>query len=77
MAGLFITLEGPDGSGKTTIANLAKERLEKEVLRGEKMLSNPGFINKAPESKVKEEKEKLSKYKEMLENTIERLNGMK
>ena len=25
-----------------------KERLEKEVLRGEKMLSNPGFINKAP-----------------------------
>ncbi len=41
------------------------------------MLSNPGFINKAPESKVKEEKEKLSKYKEMLENTIERLNGMK
>ena len=36
-----------------------KERLEKEVLRGEKMLSNPGFINKAPESKVKEEKEKL------------------
>ena len=54
-----------------------KERLEKEVLRGEKMLSNPGFINKAPESKVKEEKEKLSKYKEMLENTIERLNGMK
>ena len=54
-----------------------KERLEKEVLRGEKMLSNPGFINKAPEGKVKEEKEKLSKYKEMLENTIERLNGMK
>ena len=54
-----------------------KERLEREVLRGEKMLSNPGFINKAPESKVKEEKEKLSKYKEMLENTIERLNGMK
>lgn len=30
MAGLFITLEGPDGSGKTTIANLVKERLEKE-----------------------------------------------
>lgn len=30
MTGLFITFEGPDGSGKTTIANLAKERLEKE-----------------------------------------------
>ena len=30
MTGIFITFEGPDGSGKTTIANLAKERLEKE-----------------------------------------------
>ena len=36
-----------------------KERLEKEVLRGEKMLSNPGFINKAPESKVKEYNRKI------------------
>ena len=41
-------------------------RLEAEVIRGEKMLSNPGFVNKAPEAKVNEEKEKLIKYKEML-----------
>ena len=40
------------------------------------MLSNPGFINKAPESKVKEEKEKLEKYKELLKNVEERLRGM-
>ena len=37
------------------------------------MLSNPGFVNKAPEAKVQEEKEKMQKYKEMLEDTIKRL----
>jgi valyl-tRNA synthetase len=31
------------------------------------MLSNPGFINKAPQSKIEEEKAKLEKYKAMLE----------
>lgn len=41
------------------------------------MLSNPGFVNKAPESKIQEEKDKLEKYKEMLKNTVERLEGMK
>ena len=50
-----------------------KERLEKEVLRGEKMLSNQGFISKAPEEKINEEKEKLEKYKKMLEEVKEKL----
>ena len=50
------------------------KKLEAEVQRGEKMLSNLGFINKAPESKVNEEKEKLAKYQEMLDNTKNRLN---
>ena len=53
-----------------------KTKLEAEVARGEKMLSNPGFINKAPEAKVNEEKEKLSKYKEMLENVKNRLENI-
>jgi len=30
------------------------------------MLSNPGFIQKAPKTKIEEEKAKLTKYKEML-----------
>ena len=51
-----------------------KLRLEGEVTRCEKMLSNPGFVNKAPEAKVKEEKEKLEKYKKMLEKVMESLN---
>jgi valyl-tRNA synthetase len=53
-----------------------KERLENEIERGEKMLSNPGFINKAPESKVQEEKQKLAKYKELLSAVEERLASM-
>ena len=53
-----------------------KTRLESEVNRCEKMLSNPGFVNKAPESKINEEKQKLEKYKEMLKVVNERLNNI-
>ena len=53
-----------------------KTKLEAEVARAEKMLSNPGFVNKAPEAKINEEKEKLAKYKEMLDSVIERLKNM-
>jgi valyl-tRNA synthetase len=51
-----------------------KKKLELEVERGEKMLSNPGFVNKAPEKKVNEEKEKLANYKQMLESILDRLS---
>ena len=47
-----------------------KQKLEAEVERASKMLSNPGFVNKAPENKIKEEKEKLEKYKQMLELSL-------
>lgn len=53
-----------------------KQKLEAEVERASKMLSNPGFVNKAPENKIKEEKEKLEKYKQMLENVEERLSKL-
>ena len=52
------------------------KRLQAEVERGTKMLSNPGFVNKAPEAKVNEEKEKLAKYQEMLETTTLRLKEL-
>ena len=54
-----------------------KTKLEAEVTRGEKMLSNPGFVNKAPEAKVNEEKSKLENYKQMLINVKERLENLK
>ncbi len=50
-----------------------KTRLEAEVTRCEKMLSNPGFIKKAPQAKIEEEKTKLAKYQEMLEKIRETL----
>ena len=53
-----------------------REKLLSEVARGEKMLSNPGFVNKAPESKINEEKAKLAKYKEMLEKVEERIKSL-
>ena len=54
-----------------------KKKLEAEVLRGEKMLSNEGFISKAPEEKINQEKTKLSNYKEKLSSVIERLEKLK
>ena len=60
---------------RTKLENEIK-KLEAEVLRSTKMLSNPGFISKAPKAKVDEEKEKMEKYKEMLEKTKERLEQL-
>ena len=43
------------------------ERLTKEIARCEGMLNNPNFVNKAPAAKVDAEKDKLAKYKEMMD----------
>ena len=53
-----------------------KTKLESEVARATKMLSNPGFVNKAPEAKINEEKAKLAKYQEMLDSVDERLKNI-
>jgi len=50
--------------------NKEKEKILIEKEKTDKMLSNPGFLAKAPEKKVREEQEKLAKFNEML-NTIE------
>ena len=64
------------------LVDIAKEleRLEKEekkligeVKRVEGMLSNERFMSKAPQAKIDEEKEKLVKYTNMLEQVRERL----
>lgn len=52
------------------------QKLEGEVQRATKMLSNPGFTSKAPASKIQEEKDKLTKYEEMLKTTKERLTHL-
>ena len=53
-----------------------QERLAKEIARCQGMLSNPNFVNKAPEAKVNAEKEKLQKYEEMMEKVKIQLTQM-
>lgn len=53
-----------------------KEKLEGEIKRVVGKLSNEGFVKKAPEKVVNEEKEKQRKYEEMLQNVIERLESI-
>jgi valyl-tRNA synthetase len=60
------------------------ERLEKEaaklageIKRASGMLANPKFVDKAPATKVEEEKAKLAKYTEMSEQVAERLAQLK
>ena len=50
-----------------------KERLTKELARVNGMLANPNFVNKAPEKKIAEEKEKLENYTQMMARVEERL----
>ena len=74
---LYIPFEGlVDLAEEKKRLEAEKEKLENEVLRCEKMLSNPGFVNKAPESKIKEEKEKFAKYNNMLQNVKSRLDNI-
>ena len=50
-----------------------EEKLEKELARVNGMLKNERFISKAPESKVAEEREKLERYTNMMEQVKLRL----
>ena len=54
-----------------------EEKLIKEVERVEKKLSNEGFVAKAPEKVITEEKEKMAKYKDMLEKVRQQLETLK
>ena len=53
------------------------ERLTKEIARCEGMLNNPNFVNKAPAAKVDAEKDKLAKYKEMMDKVKGQLEQLK
>ncbi len=64
---LFMPLEGlVDLEEEAKRKEEERKKIEFEIARAEKMLSNPGFVSKAPQSKIDEEKDKLAKYKEML-----------
>ncbi len=64
---LYMPLEGlVDLEEEAKRKEEERKKIEFEIARAEKMLSNPGFVNKAPQAKIDEEKAKLEKYKEML-----------
>ena len=46
------------------------KKLEAEIMRSEKILNNQGFLAKAPESKINEEKAKQESYKQAYEALI-------
>ena len=60
------------------LARLEREikKLESEVARGEGKLNNAGFLAKAPEALVSEEKSKLALNKTALEKVLEQRNNM-
>ena len=50
-----------------------EKRLTGELARVNGMLSNERFVSKAPAAKIQEEKDKLEKYTQMMEQVKERL----
>ena len=54
-----------------------KAKLAKELARSNGMLNNEKFLSKAPQAKVDEEKAKLEKYKQMMEDVENRLTQLK
>ena len=56
--------------------NKEKETIEKELLRAKGMLENQAFVAKAPEKLIISEKEKITKYTEMLEKVTRRLEEL-
>ena len=57
--------------------NKEKVKLEGEISRIDKKLSNQGFVAKAPEAVVAAEKEKRANYQEMLDAVIVRMDAFK
>jgi len=53
-----------------------KKRLEGELKRVKGMLANKNFISKAPEKKVQEEKDKLDKYSQMMDDVLKRIKDL-
>ena len=85
----FVSIVIPDGLISIPFAELIdieketarlskeKEKLIKEVERVEKKLSNSGFVSKAPEKVINEEKAKGEKYRKMLAAVEEQLSALK
>lgn len=76
-ASLVLSSEGlVDKAAEIEKLSSEKKRLISEIERGEGMLSNPNFVNKAPVVKVEGEKAKLAEYRRQLEIVEARLSEL-
>ena len=65
-----------DLSGEKERISKEIEKVKFEIQRSDKMLSNPGFVNKAPQNLIEAEKEKLCKNKELLEKLLKEMENL-
>ena len=66
-------LQAEDFGVKFAQAEVLEAKLEGEIKRVNGKLSNQGFLAKAPESLVNEEKAKKAKFEEMMNSVLERI----
>ncbi|MGB7605250.1 MAG: valine--tRNA ligase [Lutisporaceae bacterium] len=77
-AEIFIPLEElVDMEKEKERLNKEAENLEKELQRVRGKLNNQGFVAKAPQSVIEEERAKEAKYQEMYDKVLERIKTMK
>lgn len=70
-ANIYILLEDlVDNQEKQKREQGELKKIEFEIERSEKLLANPGFINKAPKELINKEKEKLEKFKFLKEKLL-------
>lgn len=65
-----------DVEAERTKMNAERERLEKEVARSRGILSNQGFLAKAPKQKIETEQKKLEDYEKQLNVVLARLKEL-
>jgi valyl-tRNA synthetase len=65
-----------DVEAERTKMNAERERLEKEVTRSRGILSNQGFLAKAPKQKIEAEQKKLEDYEKQLNVVLARLKEL-
>ncbi len=76
-AEIFLPLEElVDKDKELERLNKEKKQLEGEIKRVEGKLNNKGFVSKAPQKLIEEEKAKGIKYREMLEKVLESIKDM-
>ena len=56
--------------------NKDRQKMEKEIVRAQGMLNNPGFLQKAPEALVKAEQEKLATNRQVLASLEARIREL-